>query len=209
MLAVLATLAAALSAPPSYAAARLGRAAAALGRGPLFVHPDLLWLLPAAQRAEIVQTLRASAVPVRVAVLPVIPEDESHGDERRVLFGIQERLDRPGVLVVVDERGMFEIESFDVARHIVIPFELVLPERESPPAIGQRLARLVDVVERAPPGPATRPRPRFEPRSGSDDGTPTVWQVLLVGAFLGVAAHLAVRLVVSLGRMLVGVGRVS
>ena len=208
IVAVLATIAAASVAPPAHGADRLARAAAALERSPLFVHPDLLWLLPAGERARIERELRASPVPVRAAVLRVIPEDESYGDTRRVLFGIHRRLDRPGVLVVIDEGGSFDVESFDVAREISVPFDLLTVDSQGSPVIGARLRRLVDIVARAPRAPAAVPRQRFLTRSADNEFDEfAVWQVILLGTMLGGLAYAALRLVVAVAGSLHRLGR--
>jgi hypothetical protein len=206
--AMLAAVAVAALAAPAQGADRLARAAAALKRSPLFVHPDVLWMLPAGDRARIERELRASPVPVRAAVLPVIPEDESYGDSRRVLFGLHRRLGRPGVLVVVDEAGTFDVESFDVARRIDVPFDLITVDADRPPVIGARLRRLVDIVGRAPAGPAAVPKPRFVPRSAGDGHDEfTVWEVILLGTLLGGFAYAALRLVVGVVGQINRIGR--
>lgn len=200
VLCLLSVLVTATLATPAQGAGRLARAAAALERSALFVHPDLLWLLPAQERAQVERVLRGSSAPVRVAVLPVIPEDESFGDGERVLFGIQEHLDRRGLLVVVDEKGWFELASFGVPREIAVPFELAHVDFQAPPLIRERLARLVELVERSPRGPPTTPQPHFLPISEVDgDDNLGIWQVLLAGAIFGAGAHVLVRLALWFG----------
>lgn len=200
LLAVAATVA-----TPAQGADRLARAAAALERSPLFVHPDLLSLLPREERAQITRDLRRSPVPVRVAVLPVIAEDESEGDRERVLFGIQKRLDRAGVLVVVDQDGLFALHSFRVMRNLEIPVSLLFVDFQGQLLIGERLARLVDLVERAPRGPATSPEPSFVPSSGDDelDDSMRLWQVLLAGVLFGGALYAVLRFAAWFGGLVI------
>lgn len=185
---------------PAIAADRLDRAAAALARSPLFVHPDVLWLVGRQERTAIAADLRRSRVPILVAVLPVIPEDESFGDARRILFGLHRRLGRRAVLAVVDERGSIDVETFGVPRDIRLSSADASLYRSSdePLALRERLAAVVAAADRAPPGPAAMPKPAFAAGPSDDErGSPLV-AVVVLGVALGAMAHGAVRGAVAL-----------
>ncbi len=219
-LAVLAVLALVLPAALALSAGataseRLDALAGALREDELAVHPDLLWLLDADERDAVEDLLADLEVPVLVAVVPLLDEDESGGDYERVLVELIERTGRPGLYVVIDQSGGFDIESDRVPRDILVDFDLAgrssrfdLPEEQRPPppteTVVERLEELVAVAQAAPPGTPDRPdrdlrpiEPLYanSPSLGSDTAVATV-----VGGVLGLMAYGFLRFFVVVAR---------
>lgn len=145
---------------------RLDRLIATLRREPLAVDPELEWIFDAPTRARLLRTLERSPVPAFVAVLPLLEEDESGGDGERVIAALQRGVGRPGVYVVSDERGRFELASVGVRRSLEIPYGLLRPafddrplqQRSAEPGppdwttIPDRLTEIVETAARSGPG---------------------------------------------------------
>ncbi len=127
------TTTAATPAPSSDEPGRLDVVADALRRDPLYVDDELSWMLDAEQTRELRRDLRDARVPVLVAFLPSLAQDESGGDTRRVLRGLQERVDRDAVYVVVDDDGRFDLASYRVPLDLSISFSLLSPPRDERP----------------------------------------------------------------------------
>jgi hypothetical protein len=106
---------------------RLRRAAEALRTDPLYVDPELAWTLDGRARSSMRAALRAARVPVLVAVLPSLDEDESGGDTRRVLQVLQRLLRRDAVYITVDQRGWIDLASMGIPLDLGIPYELTMP----------------------------------------------------------------------------------
>lgn len=187
---------------------RLDRLAAELRRSPLAVDPELDWAFDPAARRRMLAGLRDAPAPVVVAVLPLITQDESGGDPERAALGLQRRLGRDAIYVVVDQRGAIEVSNRGVRLALEIPFDLRYPplDRRSPEAratdpgpagtatVPSRLAAVVAAVRRAqpgPPGPGITSVSRLSSLPGTssydeDDGTPVVGLAVL-GGLLGLA----------------------
>jgi hypothetical protein len=182
---------------PARAADRLDRAATALRTTDVFVHPDLSWLVDDQDRAAIAGLVATSPVPMKVAVLPGITEDESGGDSRRILAGLWARLRRPGVYVTVDQNGYFDLVSPGVRRRIRVSLLLVVPSVDTKPAgtIVERLRELVQIVRAAPPGaPSSPPRVTraLDPVYTEERGTGWA-EAIAAGVVIGLFAAFAVR----------------
>lgn len=108
-------------APPDRIAGLVG----GLREAPVAVQPELTWLLPAGPLRRLQARLREAEVPVHVAVLSALDEDESGGDQMRQLRTLHERLGEPGLYLVVDQDGRIEPGFADVARDPVLPFRLL------------------------------------------------------------------------------------
>lgn len=187
---------------------RLDRLAAELRRSPLAVDPELDWAFDAAARRRMLAELRDAPAPVVVAVLPLITQDESGGDPERATLGLQRRLGRDAIYVVVDQRGAIEVSNRGVRLALEIPFDLRYPplDRRSSEAraadpgptgtatVPPRLAAVVAAVRRAapgPPGPGVTSVSRLSSLPGTssydeDDGTPVAGLAVL-GGLLGLA----------------------
>ncbi len=146
------------------AADRLDALADTLRSRPLAVDPELSWLLDAKQERRILRALERSSVPIYAAVLPQLETDESGGDVARIATALHRRLGRPGLYVLIDERGTLETMAFDVPREDADSYDLAPypPEGERSPAFtAVRMERLVDAVAALPPGTTNDAR---EPR---------------------------------------------
>lgn len=154
-------------APPAAGAGRLDVLAEQLRERPLAIDAELAWFFDAVQERRIVRTLRRSPVAFYVALLPQIEDDESGGDGDRIVVSLHRRLRRPGMYVVVDEQGLFDVGSYAVPREARVPFDLRVPpsrDGSKPDAVVRRLQRLVADVAAAPRGETTDdPEPYLRP----------------------------------------------
>jgi hypothetical protein len=216
--AVAALVALALAAP-AQAENRLDRAAEGLQASPLYVHPELEFLLPEDARALIVRHLREANIPydVKVAVMPSLEADESGGFQDRVLWAINDRLFKTSRLLIgVDQRGNFELLEMNLGRRLDVPFEIEYGtgDRETAQTIVTRLRAVFQIAATAPergydlqPERPTQPLdPLFEDRPdealgdvGNDDAAPA-WVVLLGSGVAGMFAGAIVWLFSVLAR---------
>ena len=154
-------------APPAAGAGRLDVLAGQLRERPLAIDSELAWFFDAAEERRIVRVLRRSPVDFHVALLPQLEDDESGGDGARIVVALHRRLGRPGVYVVIDEEGVFDVGSWAVPREVSVPFDLRVPptsEAAKPGAVVERLQRLVADVAAAPRGQTTDdPEPYLRP----------------------------------------------
>lgn len=203
---VVALLALLVLAAPAHAEDRLDRAAAGLKSSPLYVHPELQFLLPEADRALILTHLREAYMPfdVKVVALPSIESDESGGEADRMLWALNDRLPKAKRLLInVDQRGNFELLKIDLDRDFDVPFELEYAREEGARSIVPRLRGVFQIVartgedgysyQRERPTDPLDPLPEDRPDDFLDDGddrdTPD-WVILLscavAGLFTGV-----------------------
>lgn len=203
---VVALLALLVLAAPAHAEDRLDRAAAGLERSSLYVHPELEFLLPEADRALILTHLREAYMPfdVKVVALPSIESDESGGEADRMLWALNDRLPKAKRLLInVDQRGNFELLKIDLDRDFDVPFELEYAREEGARSIVPRLRGVFQIVartgedgysyQRERPTDPLDPLPEDRPDDFLDDGddrdTPD-WVILLscavAGLFTGV-----------------------
>jgi hypothetical protein len=115
---------------PAGPSSRLRRAVEALRRAPLYVEPELGWTLDGKTRRRLEGDLREARVPVVVAVLPSLDEDESGGDTERVLQTLQRELRKDAVYVTVDQDGRMDLASMGIPLDLRIPYSLLRPPRD-------------------------------------------------------------------------------
>lgn len=154
-------------APPAAASGRLDALARQLRERPLAIDSELSWFFGAAAERRLVRTLRGSPIDLHVALLPQLEDDESGGDGDRIVVSLHRRLRRPGVYVVIDQDGYFDVGSYAVPREVFVPFDLRVPptsEGRAPAGVVQRLQRLVADLAAAPRGQTTDdPEPHLRP----------------------------------------------
>jgi hypothetical protein len=202
---LLAALAAALVlAAPARAEDRLDRAGEGLQASPVYVHPELEFLLPEDAQALIVRHLREANVPfdVKVVAMPALEADESGGFADRMLWAVNDRLYKTArLLIAVDQRGNFQLLELNTDRRVDVPFEIEYGAGgdETTQTIVTRLRAVFQLAAAAPargydisPERPTEPLdPLLEERpddddtdeEDSDDAAPR-W-VVLVGAGIG------------------------
>ncbi len=203
-------------APPA-APGRLEAAAETLRDGALHVEDELSWMLDAEQERALRRDLEAARVPVLVAFLPSLAEDESGGDTRRVLRALQEQVGRDAVYVTVDDDGRFDLASMGVPLNLGISYSLLSPPRDERPyeqqdadpgppgwrSVPDRLREIVEHVRVAeagtPNGPIERIRPlRTLPgHHGPANGTGDVVAAGVLGLVFGL---IAAGVVLAIGR---------
>ncbi|QKW36647.1 hypothetical protein HUT06_23635 [Actinomadura sp. NAK00032] len=143
----LVTAPAAASEPvPAYARHRLDRVAAALGKDPLFIDPDMASALDETGRARVRAAMKSAAgtlgAPVYVVVIPNKSDSESQGRDDVFLHGIHDRLRRDGLYVLVNSSAWFEEEAFGVPRRMYA----IDDDRAQRPADSER--RFADLADR-------------------------------------------------------------
>jgi hypothetical protein len=151
-------------APPAAGAGRLDGLAQHLRERPLAIDSELAWFFDAADERRLVRTLRRSPVDVHVALVPQFEDDESGGDGYRIIASLHRRLRHPGVYVVIDQHGYFDVGSYAVPRQVSFPFDLKVPatgDGLKAGAVVARMQRLVADLAAAPRAQATdEPDPR-------------------------------------------------
>jgi hypothetical protein len=185
--------AAALGLAPAAAPAadRLDRAAAALKREPLYVHPDLLWLMPEGGRGRVARALRGASEPLYVAVLPLLDEDESGGIDQRALEGLRRRVGRPGRYLLMNQQAAIGVRTAD-GKSLELPFELRFADEHDPL---QPVPRLLEAIRLAPSAPEPvfgggelPERPELLEKKPS---SPPAWRDPLIAAGIGLAGGVA------------------
>jgi hypothetical protein len=196
-------LMAVLFAAPAAAEDRLDRAAKGLGASPLYVHPELQFLIPERDQQLIVQHLREANVPfdVKIAALPSLESDESGGELDRALWAIDDRLFKGARLLIgVDQRGNFTLLQLRMERDVDVPFEIEYGPsgEETPKTIVPRLRAVFQIAADSeargysyqrdrptqPLDPLPEDRPARDSDEDSDESAPR-WIVLLGAGIAG------------------------
>jgi hypothetical protein len=200
--------------------ARLDRLAAVLRREPLAVDPEVDWMFDAAEHRALERALRGARVPVLVAALPMVDEDESGGDSERILRTLQQRVGRKALYVVVDQRGRMDLASVGVPLDLSIPYSLMVPTRDERPyeeqarnpgprtweSVPGRLRGVLAAVAKAAPGPPNgvvddpRPLEELDHDHAQDRLREDTIVLTVVGAILGVGAAAVVLVVLRAAR---------
>lgn len=148
---------------------RLDRIAAALRRSPVFVDPDVSYLLDARDRAALGKQIGAAGIPIYLVGVPLLREDESGGEADYFTYLLQRRLGRPGVYLVADQNGDLDWTSYQVPRKTSLDFGIASGGTSLP----GRLHNVIDAFTRAPSAaPSTPPTPRT-PEPNSRDQKPS------------------------------------
>ncbi|MDA0182838.1 hypothetical protein OJ997_21175 [Solirubrobacter phytolaccae] len=201
--ALITLLAMLLLAAPARAEDRLDRAATGLKAAPLYVHPELDFLIPERDRTLILTALRDAYLPfdVKVVVMPSVEADESGGEADRMLWALNDRLPKvKRLLIGVDQRGNFELLKVNLSRNVDVPFELEYGAtgEDGPTTIVPRLRGVFQIAATAeddgysyqrdrptePLDPLPENRPDDYLDDIGDDGTPD-WLIVLACAIAG------------------------
>ncbi|MFI7101100.1 hypothetical protein ACIBK8_17210 [Streptomyces sp. NPDC050161] len=192
--------------------ARADRVAAGLRRDPLYTDPESEPVLGTAERARLRKHLAALHVPVLIAAVPSLSDDESGGDAELFAKSLHDRLRRDAVLVVADPlSGSIDVVNYGAP--VSTPYLDNRPEYLSVTssedhALGSRLDKLLGYVAKSPPAEAGSvpyaPEPADDPVD--EQALPGLFTTdfgpgLLIGALLAVA----VLGLVALGRAVGGV----
>ncbi|MGX1132388.1 hypothetical protein RKD49_004578 [Streptomyces glaucescens] len=168
---------------PADMSARVERVAAGLKQDPVYEDPESPRVLTARQRDRLHERIRAFARsegggPVRVALVPQQPEDESAGDDELFAAAVHHRVGEDGVYVVADPvLGVIGVYNhglrldslsvtFDVPEAVAYGDDAA--GRADDHLMGRRLDRLMTFLEKVPrieepdslgdPAPAPNPR---------------------------------------------------
>ncbi|MCB5909795.1 hypothetical protein LIU39_20875 [Streptomyces sp. SF28] len=178
--------------------ARTDRVAAGLRRDPLYTDPESEPALSTTERARLREQLAALHVPVLIAAVPSLSDDESGGSAELFAKSLHDRLRRNAVIVLADPLS----GSIDVANYGTPVSSPYLNDRPGylsfPPsedhAIGSRLDKLLTYVAKSPPAKAGSmpyaPEPADDPVK--EKALPGLFATdfgpgLLIGALLAVA----------------------
>ncbi|MDO9408271.1 hypothetical protein [Patulibacter sp.] len=145
---------------------RLAGIARELRRTPLVIDPELDWMFDARTARSMERTLRDARIPIFVAVLPSVDEDESGGDLERVVQRLQREVGKDGLYVAVDQDSRMDLASVGVPLDLGISISVLSPPRDERPyeeqerdpgpspadSIPARLREIVDTVAKAGPG---------------------------------------------------------
>jgi hypothetical protein len=191
-------------AAPARAENRLDRAAEGLQSSPLYVHPELEFLLPEDARALIVRHLREANIPydVKVVAMPSLEADESGGFSDRMLWAVNDRLYKTSrLLIAVDQRGNFQLLEMELDRRLDVPFEIEYGAggEETTQTIVTRLRAVFQIAAAAPArgyslqrdrptgplDPLIEDRPDDDASDADDDDDSAPRWVVLVGAGIG------------------------
>ena len=129
---------------------RVDRVAAGLRQSPVFVDPDVSYLLDARQRAALGRQIAGAGVPIYLAVVPLDTDDESAGDADYFTYLLHRRLGRDGIYLVSDQRGGLDWTAYRVPRDDT-------PRVSGDEPLPQRLHDVIDAFAHAPAAKATDP----------------------------------------------------
>ncbi len=163
------------TAAPAHAYDRVDRVTAGLRQSPLFVDPEVSYLLNAEDRASLGREIKAAGVPIYVAVVPLVSADESEGEGDYLAYLLHQRLGRPGVYVVASQRNLIDTRSYDVSRDDTLSYDAVTSENP----LERKLHEIVGAIAKAPsasPSVPDTPRP-------PDDQNEKPSALSLTGAF--------------------------
>lgn len=190
-------------APAARAADRLDALVMQLRERPLAIDPELSWFLDRAEEARLRRVLKDSPVPFHVALVPQLEDDESGGQGDRIAVTLHRRLGRPGIYLVIDQRGYFEARAYAVPRRVEVTYLDGPPvgDKLTADAIVDRVDLLVRQVATAPAGQTTDDLPLrrlrgykepYAPASGPA-GTAEVaaWTAVVFGVLGGIGGSVA------------------
>jgi hypothetical protein len=161
----------------------VGAAAQALLNSPLYVHPDMAWLLTTVDETKIERALRASPVRVFLAVVPLNPDDDDALSASYFLDQLFRRMHRPGVYLAVGPSGNIYDAEYLVPRDITLGSVEEESVFDSPGAIASntpgRILAVLHLIAASPADPqqAISPTPLYTPgefdNSGGSSGSPS------------------------------------
>jgi hypothetical protein len=154
--------AAILTASPANAADRVDRITAALRQSPVFVDPDVSYLLSEQDRTRLTRQIATAGVPIYLVAVPLLSEDESAGNADYLGYLLHRRLGRSGVYLIADQRGDLDWMSYQVPREDRLDYEQAVNDKPLP-------RKLHDVIEAFAHAPAGRPTEPPVPRAPETD----------------------------------------
>ena len=164
---------------PAHAADRVDRITAALRQSPVFVDPDVSYLLDGRERAALSTQIAKAGVPIYLVVVPLMSQDESAGDGEYLGYLLHRRLGRKGIYLVADQRGGLDWMSYQVPRDDALGYD-DLPNSDKP--LPQRLHDVIDKFAHAPAAKPSDPAAPRAPEPAAGRRKPTA--VGLTGRFL-------------------------
>jgi len=161
---LLIAMAAAATVNTAHAADRVDRITAGLRQSPLFVDPDVSYLLDARQRATLGTQLRTAGVPIYLVVVPLLSEDESAGDGEYLGSLLHQRLGRNGIYLIADQRGDLDTMAYQVPRDTTLDFALATSDKPLPGKLHDAIDAFAHAPKAAPSDPAKPRTPELDER---------------------------------------------
>lgn len=190
----------ALVATPAHAADRVDRITAGLRQAPVFVDPEVSYLLDARERAAVTRQIRQAGIPIYLIAVPLQSADESGGQADYLGYLVHRRLGRNGVYLVADQHGGLDGISYRVPRPDTL--DSVLTTSDSP--LPRRLHDVIDALAHAPAAapsdPPVPPAPVADPEQKKPSAAglagrflQTFFPALIVSGLLSTILWLLVR----------------
>jgi hypothetical protein len=172
------TATALLTATPAHAGDRVDRITAALKQSPLFVDPDVSYLLDEQQRTVLDRQLKTAGVPIYLVVAPLQSADESAGDADYFGYLLHQRLGRNGIYLIADQSGSLDWMAYQVPRDDTLGYDQAVNDKPLP----QKLHDVIDAFAHAPKAAPSDPA---KPRTPDEDvGQKKTTAVGLAGQFM-------------------------
>jgi hypothetical protein len=162
----------------AHAADRVDRITAGLRQSPLFVDPDVSYLLDARERTTLGEQLKTAGVPIYLVVVPLRSEDESAGDGEYLGSLLHQRLGRNGIYLVADQHGGIDEMAYQVPRDTTLDFSLATSDAPLP----RKLHDVIDAYAHAPKAAPSDPAKPRTPELDEDQKKST--SVGLTGQFM-------------------------
>jgi hypothetical protein len=187
-------LTATLTATPAEAADRVDRITAALRQSPVFVDPDVSYLLNARDRTKLSRQIATAGVPIYLVAVPLLSQDESAGDGDYLGYLLHRRLGRNGIYLIADQRGDLDWMSYQVPRDDELDYDQAVNDKPLP----RKLHDIIDAFAHAPAGKPSDPpvphAPETDPQQRKSTAAGLTGQflktfvpaVLLSGLLLGI-----------------------
>ncbi|WP_202487097.1 MULTISPECIES: hypothetical protein [unclassified Streptomyces] len=195
--------------------ARVDRVAEGLRHDPLYVDPEIVPPLDAAQHAALRERIGGLPVPVLIAAVPMSTADESQGDEDLLAKHLHDRLRRDALFVLANPAsGRIEIVNYGIHVDASYLYDRPRDLSSADPAtapLGSRLDRLLTYLSKAPR--AARPGQPYDPPPAPDPVAQQKLPGLFAGDFRaglfvgGLAAVLLFGLVVAVWALVRWLGR--
>lgn len=157
---IAAVLAALAIATPAGAQDRVGRITDSLRQSPVFVDPDVSYLLGASDRAALTRQIQAAGVPVHLAVVPLLSEDESGGDADRLASLLHRRLGRNGIYLIADQYGILDSVAYQVPRDTTLGYQRASDDTSLARKLHDVIDRFAHAPKAAPSDPPDPPAPK-------------------------------------------------
>jgi hypothetical protein len=141
---------------------RVDRITTGLRQSPLFVDPDVSYLLDARQRTTLGEQLKTAGVPIYLVVVSLRSEDESAGDGEYLGSLLHQRPGGNGIYLVADQHGELDSMAYQVPRDTTLDFSLATSDAPLPRKLHYVIDAYAHAPKAAPPDPAKPRTPKLD-----------------------------------------------